>query len=348
MKRRVIFGLIAAILVLSLVITACSSPSPSGQTPAAKKTNLFFGSTSSTSGTYVWAVAIANVVNTYAPNVSITVVESGATYDNARKIKEGVFEGGLADSLTAPFELSRGIESFTGQAWEPIRILTLRDLAASRLIVRADSGIKTWADLKGKKVWGGIPGSSAAEEITRANATLGTGAILVPGTLDDAVQGLSTGSIVAVHKSSNLDSFDASFMQVHVQKPLMAIGFSDDEAAKLAAKYPQFFMTKTPAGTIKTNPNTTPLWEIYVVAVVPASSRLSEEHGYQIIKAVKEHWNEVVQAYPSSGAYDPITTYLKTVPPALAVKVHAGVARYAKEIGVNIPPDFIPPEYKGK
>lgn len=364
MKR---FWFVAIMVVVSLVALACSSApttptatpkaptsTPTAPTPAPtaapkpKTINLSFGSTSSSSGAYVWSVAMARVVNKYVPGVSITVVESGASYDNVRKIKEGVFDGGLCESWTAGFEMQRGIETFKDNPWEPIRWLWLRDIAVSRTVVRADSGIKTWADLKGKKIYAGIPGSMVVEVVDRTNKLLNTGAEIVPGSLEDAIQGLQTGRIQAVQKNCSVNTFDASLMQVHLSKPLTAIGFSDDEAAKILKAYPTYLTSKTPANTIKENPGHAALWEKYTIAGGFTSSKLPEDVAYQIVKAVREHWSEVVQAYPSSGLHDTVADYMKTVPAGFEVPLHAGVVRYAKEAGINVPQAFIPPEYKAK
>ncbi|MDO8568646.1 MAG: TAXI family TRAP transporter solute-binding subunit [Dehalococcoidales bacterium] len=346
--KKLVLVLIVAVLITSALAFGCSSPSATapGSTQAGKTVNLFFGSTASSSGFYVWSVAVARVVNKYAPGVNITVVESGATYDNMRKIKEGTFDGGLGEGWNGGYELYRGVETFDKAPWDQIRFFFMRDVSSNRTYVRANSGIKTWADLKGKKINPGIPGSAAVVRVQRANELLSTGANIVPGNMDEGLKDLQTGKIDALYKSGPVNDFDPAMVAAHMTTPLTVIGFSDSEAEKLIAKYPQFMVTKTAPGTIKSQPGHGPLWEIYAVGGAHTSARLSEDISYKIVKALYEHWNEVKQAYPATD--NTISDYVKLVPPGLEVPLSAGTVRYAKEAGINIPAHLIPPEYKAK
>ncbi len=316
------------------------------QPPPSKTVRLTAGSTISTSGAYVWCVAIARAINKFAPGINVTVVESGATYDNIRRIREGMFDLGLPDGWAGLLEMHRGLETFEKSRWEPIRFLLFREPAASRTYVRAESGIKTWADLKGRTIGSGTPGSAVAMRVVRCNEVLGTGVKFFPGTLTEAARDLQNGRIEAVHKSGPVESFDAALQETHLLAPLNVIGFSDAEAEKIKAKYPQFLIRKTPAGAIKTLPRLPGVWEIYSISGVSTSSRLSQDIGYRIVKAIHEHWKEISQAYPSCAPYHPIEDYIKIVPQGMEVPFHAGVVQYAKEIGIKIPNDLIPPEYK--
>ncbi len=308
--------------------------------------NLSVGSTSSNSGAYMWAVAVTNAISKADPGITCTVVESGATYDNLKRIREGVFNWSAADGWGGGLEMYRGLETFKGKAWEPIRWFALRDLTASRTYVRADSGIKTWADLRGKTVAGGTPGSAAAVRVTRANETLGTNAKFYMGTFDKAISDMQTGKIASVHKSGPIDTFDAAMNAAHITTPLSVIGFNDQEAAKLNAAFPQFLVTKTPSGAIKLLPKLGPVWEIYSITGAHASSKLPEEVGYRMIKAIYKNWGEIGKAFPACAPFDPIKDYLRIVPEGMVLPLHAGVVRYAEEIGIQIPAAFIPPEYK--
>ena len=309
---------------------------------------LTAGSTTSSSGAYIWAVAIVRAINKYAPGINVTLVESGATYDNLRRIREGVFDLGLADGWHGPLELYRGLETFEGKGWKEIRILFFRDPSPCRTYVRADSGIKMWSDLKGKRLHAGQPGSAAAQRVMRANELLGTGAVIVPGALGDAANQLQIGRVDAVHKSGPADTFDALLLEAHLMTPLSVIGFSDEEAAKISVRYPQFLVAKTAAGSIKPVPKLGSLWEIVTLGVSSTSSRLPQDVGYRMTKAVYEHWKEIGQAFPACASYDPIMDYVRIVPKGNEVPIQAGVIQYAKERGIKIPASLIPPEYKEK
>ena len=337
--KRAIF----VILMVMLLMAGVAEAQPPTKTV---KIRLNTGSTSSASGAYIWSVAVARAINKYAPGINVTVIESGGTVDNVRKIKEGIFDCGLADSWSTALEMYRGLENFAGNAWEPIRVFFVKEVSVSRTYVRADSGIKTWSDLQGKKIGSGQPGSGAAQRVMRFNELLGTGAIVVPVPLGDALRDLQSGRIDAVHKSGPADDVDAALLEVHLLRPVTVLGFSEQEAAKINAKYPQYLIAETSAGAIKTLNKLGRLWEVYLISIASVSSRMPEDVGYRMMKAVHEHWSEIAQAFPSSGLYHPIKEYVKLVPKGMEVPFQAGVVRYAKEIGITIPASLIPPEYK--
>ena len=222
----------------------------------------------------------------------------------------------------------------------------MRGLAVSRTYVRADSEIMVWSDLAGKRVAPGIPTSTAAFRCMTANKVLKTGAEIVHGSLADGIRDLQIGRVDAVHKGGPWNNFDAALMAAHHSVKLRAIGFSKEQASKLSEQYPQFLLRLTPSGTIKAVPEHPALWEIYSIAGAHTSSRLPVDAGYKIIKAVCEHWDEIAQAYPGSKGFHPIKDYVKIVPEGMELPLHAGVVRYAKEVGIEIPKGFIPPEYK--
>ena len=337
MKKTIFVALIVMLLMAGMA---------EAQKPKSETVRLTAGSTSSVSGVYVWSVAIARVINKYVPGIRVTVVESGATYDNLRRMREGIFDYGTGEGWGGILEMYKGLETFEGNAWEPIRVFLVRDSAWGRTFVRADSGIKTWSDLKGKKLSGGTPGSGGATRVARCNEFLGTGAIVVPGSLSDAAADLQSGRLDAVLKSGPRDGFDAAMLATHVIRPLTVIGFSDEEAAKLSARYPHFTLMKIPAGTIKPLPKLGDIWEMVTIGGAATTSRLPEDVVYRMIKAIYEHWSEIGQAFPSCASVNPITEYVNLVPKGMEVPFHAGVVRYAKEKGINIPASLIPPEYK--
>ncbi len=340
--KKSCFCILFILLFLSAAIAGAQT------SPKGVRIRLNAGSTTSTSGAYIWSVAVARAINKYASGISVTVIESGGGLDNAKKIREGAFDFTIADSWDTDLEMYQGLETFKGNAWPQIRWFFMRDITLSRTYVRADSGIKTWADMRGKKIGSGNPGSRAAQRVVRFNELLGTGAIIFPGTLGDAVNQLQTGRIDAVHKSGPADDFDAALLEVHFQRPLTVIGFSEEEAAKINSKYPQMGITETPAGSIKPVPKLGPVWEMRYPTGASTSSKISQEVGYLIMKAVYEHWNEIGKSFPSCAPFNPIMDYVKFIPKGGEVPLHAGVVQYAKEIGLAIPPSLIPPEYKGK
>ncbi|HDP36445.1 MAG TPA: TAXI family TRAP transporter solute-binding subunit [Candidatus Atribacteria bacterium] len=340
MKNRSLNGLalvIALILLFSVTI---------GYASAQGTVYLNMGSTSSTSGLYAWCVGTASVINKADNNIITTVIESGAALDNLRRIKDGAFDFALCVDSASAMQLYKGISTFEGEGWEPIRWLFLRNAIVNRVYVRADSDIKTFTDLSGKKFCPGIPGASSTANFIKFNESVGAGIDLVPAVLGDAINLFTQGKIVGLQKSSGLTSLDSSLIEVNLRTPLAAIGYSEDDMKKIRAEYPYILFFETPAGSIVQLPNNPAIMEEGQVVGAVASSNLSEEVGYEIVKAYVEGFEEVAAAYPGIRGWDPVGDVFKLVAPGGEIPIHAGLYKYCLEKGIEVPERFIPPESK--
>ena len=342
MKGKILIFFLVLVSVTSLVFTGISKPA------SAEVTQLSLGATASASGYYAWCVAQAQVVNKHAPGINVTLVGGGlGGIAMAKQVRDGIVDWAAMGTLSIPYNMYHGKGPFKGNRWEPIRLFFMREIMVYRMYVRADRGAKKWTDLTGKRFNPGTPGSTNARNTATANDVLGTGITLVPGTVADAVKGIKEGRLVGMNKSSPVGRFDAGMMEVHYGTPLTVVGFTKEEADKIRAKNPLIFFREAPTGSIKELPKLGSILEMSSIGLTLTSSRMPEDVGYRVIKALHQNWGEVAKGYPPVGAFDPIADFIKAIPQGLEVPLHTGVVRYAKEIGIEIPKPFIPPEYKG-
>ena len=340
--RKAILVLLVGFLLAGLTL-GCAAEEPT----APKVINLNAGSTSVTSGIYVYAVAVARAINKYAPDINVTVIESGATYDDIRRIREGVFDMGLCDGWDGVLDAYRGLETFKGDPYPEIRLFWMREVTYRRFYVRADTGIKTWSDLAGKKYSPGVPGSGTEAQTRRINDVLGTGIDLVPASLSDAIKLIKDRAIVGITKAGPADRMDSAMLEAHTLTPLTVIGLTKEQADTVNDAYPFYLFGEYKKGSIKELPEVGGFLGVTAPTGVTVSSRLPQDVGYRIVKAVYENWGEIQSAYSGSSLFkDPLTPYFEVIPEHLAVPFHAGVVQYCKENGIAIPDYFIPPEYK--
>jgi len=341
MKNKRIRSMLFVVLVtLFLVIL-------SSLALAQQKINLNMGSTTSTSAIYAWCVATANAINKANVGINVTVIESGAALDNLRKLKAGAFDFALSIDIPSAMQMYHGIDAFKGQPWKDVRALFIRNVTADRLYVRKDSGLKTFAELSGKRFSPGIPGSSSAANIVKFNDILQTKIDLMPAALGDAIDALKTGRIVGLQKTSPLNAIDSSLIEVNLTTPITAIGYSKEDAERVVKVVPYIPFIQTSKGTISQLPDAGPMYETAPIVGAMTHMNLPEDVGYRIVKAYVEGLAEVAAAYPAIKGWDPIADLFKYVPEGGEVPAHAGVVRYAKEKGIQVPKRFIPPEYKG-
>ncbi len=196
-------------------------------------------------------MATASVINKADVGINVTVVESGAALDNLRRTKEGAFDFSLCVDSASAMQMYRGTDTFKDEGWEKVRWLFLRNAIVNRLYVKADSGLKTFADLSGKKFSPGIPGASSTASFMKFNDILGTGIDVMPASLADAITAFQQGRIAGLQKSSPLKSLDASLLEVSLTTPLSVVGYSQEDIKKIRAQLPYIIFFETPAGGIE-------------------------------------------------------------------------------------------------
>ncbi|WAA13478.1 TAXI family TRAP transporter solute-binding subunit [Fervidibacillus halotolerans] len=158
MKRRKwsIFAMIA--LGLMLVLSACSNSKPSDSSDGDGKSDLLMG-TGSQGGTYFGlGNEMANVWNNNIEGLNVTATESGASIENLGKIASGDFDLGMTVNLPA-YNALNGEGEFEGKKVENFAFIGHIYPEVLQVVTRESTGINSIADLKGKRIAIGPPGS---------------------------------------------------------------------------------------------------------------------------------------------------------------------------------------------
>jgi TRAP-type uncharacterized transport system substrate-binding protein len=334
--------------ILALLLSAGAA---SGWAQSPKPMNLALGSVTGSSSIYAFSVALANTVRKHDPALNVTTVEGGGAFDHAKLIKQGVLDWSVSGGPAVVAAVREGSGNFKKEgAWEPARLMFMRNVGISRVYVRADvakkENIRTWSDLAGKRFSPGIPGTRDMARAMDANQLLGTKIVMIPGSFDDALRRIKEGGLVGVLKGSPHDRFDTGMLEAHHGTPLTVIGFTKEQAEKLTAADPYNSFLVTPAGGVRELPGAGPFHEMSAPVMVMSSSRMTQETGYRIMKAVLKGWKEIGEAYPPAQGVKPIEDAFQQTPEVKEVLFHAGVIQMAQEMGIAVPPRLIQPEYK--
>jgi TRAP transporter TAXI family solute receptor len=317
---------------------------------AGQERNLALGSVSSTSGVYPFAVALAAVVTDADNGLNVTTVEGGGGFDHARLMRQGVVDLSVSGSPAVVHAVTSGTGAFEADgAWDAPRLMFMRNVNVTRIYVRQDEaareGIATWADLAGKTVVPGVPGTRDMDRIIEANDLLGTGAVMLPASLEDANSRLAEGRVSAVAKGSPNDRFDPAMQALHFSTPLTVVGFSEEEAARIAEADQLNTFIETPAGGVREAPEVGPMMEMSSPVMVMASSNLPQDVGHAIAVAVVEGWGAIGESFPAAAAVHPIRDVISQLPDIDGLYLHAGVVAFALANGFDVPERLIPPEY---
>jgi len=305
------------------------------QSLAAGKKLLAMGSTQSSSSHYAYFVAVAKIINTYVPEVSINVVETGASVDNINRIKKGQLDLGMT-TIHLQYQAYHGMGPWKDNPIKDQYVLWVYQPAPQNFVVREDSGVKTVYDLAGKAFNPGMRGSATEKTVEAILDALAVTPNFYRGGTDDTVASVKDNRIVGYVKSgAGVKSLDASTLDIATFTPIRLIGFADKDIAKVQAKYPYLSPVTVPKGIYKDSPG----YKTFAMLIgVVASKNLPEDLVYKMVKASHEHFSDQVAAYPSIKGDNLPELTLETC----TVPLHPGAIKYYKELGLKIPGNLVP------
>ncbi len=305
-----------------------------GQAEAQKK-RLAMGCTANASSHFAYCVGQAKAINTVVPDVDVTVVETGATVDNLKRMLKNTIDYGLITNEQV-YLAHKGESTWKDTPFPDIRNLWYYTVSAVYISVREEAGIKTIADLTGKKFSPGFRGT-ATEKMTEQTLThLGVKAEWVRGGASDLVDAIKDKRIVGYAKAADGFRLDASMMDIATTTPMRVLSFSDDQVKKVKEGYPYFPWVRVPAGSIK---GMGEFWTEAVVVGFSAPKSLPNDLAYKLVKAVMEDKEHQKAAFKGLAEDMAKVTLDQSLSP-----LHAGAIKYYREKGLKIPDHLVPPE----
>jgi hypothetical protein len=283
--------------------------------------------TGGTAGTYYpFGGAMAKIWNAKIKDMNVTAQTSGASGENVRLINKKEVELALVQSDTLDFAFNAK-EAFK----EPLTAMSAVAVLYPEIVqvvVRADSPMKTFADLKGKKVGVGAPGSGTEANFRQLLDAYGMKKEDVNG------QFLSFSESAEAFKDKHIDAFivtagipNAAIMDISTQNEVRILDVPADVAAKLTAKYPFLAAVKIPANTYKGQ--TQEVSTVAVNAVLIAGKDLKEEMVYNLTKALFENQAELAAAHAKGKELNP-----QYAVKGVSIPFHPGAVKYYKEKGL--------------
>ncbi|MCV2876565.1 TAXI family TRAP transporter solute-binding subunit [Rhodobacteraceae bacterium XHP0102] len=278
---------------------------------------------------YPMGGGLAEVINTYVDGYAATAEVTGASVENMGLIATGDADLaiGLADTV---LQAQTGTGRFEGQQLEMIRGVAVMYSNMVQIVTLADSGITSLADLAGKRVSVGAPGSGTevnAEAILSANGITYDDIDEQRLNFNETADALANGDIDAGFFSVGAPT--SSILNLATTNAIRIIPLSEAEIAAARAADPVFASTVLPGGTYEGVAEDVAL--LGVPNVLVASSEMNEDTVYEITKAMFENIEDLRAVHPAANQTE-ISFTLSASP----IPLHPGAIRYYEETGATI------------
>jgi uncharacterized protein len=291
-------------------------------------------------GAFRQAGALAEVVNKNSKTLNITNQESAGFVANTRMIANGRVELAMSNGVFVDF-IQRKLKPFQTEKKPATSIRGIGPGSGSwlQIVVLKDSGIKTLADLKGKRVSMGPKGSSTAFMMDTAFKTIG---------IYDSLRKdyLKWGDAANYMIDGKLDSFgipnpipSPSVLQAATSRPITVLDLPDDVINKFIDLSKGYFEDNADFSVyegMKGKKAKTVAYKVFYLA----NEKVSADAVYQICKIFYDPKNRdfILSMYkPLRDGLDTAMNdkFIKQMK-AFNLKLHPGAARYWKERGYAV------------
>ena len=282
----------------------------------------------------------ANGMAVYVPrvkkNIQATAVGSGGSVENVKRVSAGESDFGLCYAVDSALGY-KGKLPQDGNAYTGLRAMGYLYGAPAQLVVRADGGIKSAMDLKGKRVAVGNAGSGAAASAERFFRHIGIWDDFKP-------QFMGYSAAASAFQDGKIDAFwvlvgypNRSVIEAAVQVKIALVDVGVD--AEKTGFYDAFAYSPMviPAGTYgKGMPECKTFQDSTILSV---NADMSEDLVYTVMKTLwsKEGMEAMVAA---KKTFKEMT--LDNAFRGASVPLHPGAVKFWKEQGKTIPANLMP------
>jgi hypothetical protein len=312
-RRLACAGFALVVAVISVATASCRAPAPS---PPRLVVRLTTGTPGA--GFYPLGQALARAYGQSLPSLDVQVRASAGSVTNVETLQRGEADVGLAYADVAYIAFVGRLEG-QPQAFDQLRGIAVLDLTPVHLVVRADSGIRDAAGLRGRRIGVGLPGSGSALTANIVLASLGIDAASVqlePLRYVEAGSRLAAGTLDAMFVTGGdpVESVNSS-----TEAGAHLVPLAGPAIERLRHDYPFFRPAVIPGGTYPGHPD--PIRTIGVDNLLVCRRSLDES----LVHDLTARFFETLPSLPMLTLMD------LDQAPATPIPLHDGAARYYRE-----------------
>jgi TRAP transporter TAXI family solute receptor len=320
--RAMAYGLATGILLAGASVATASA-----------ETFITIGTGGVTGVYYPTGGAICRLVNKDRKEHGIrcSVESTGGSVYNINTMRAGELDMGIVQSDVQYKALKGEGEEFQDAGpLEDLRAVFSVHPEPFTVVARADSGIETFDDLKGKRVNVGNPGSgqrSTMEVLMNAKGwTMDDFALASELKSAEQAQALADNKIDAIVFTVGHPSGSIQEATTTVDAKLIPV--TGPEVDKLVADNPYYSKAVIPGGMYRGTDNDVDTFGVRATFVTTAE--VPDEVVYQVVKAVFENFDDFKKLHPAFANLKKE----EMVSAALSAPLHPGAEKYYKEAGL--------------
>ncbi len=300
---------------------------------AQEQTFISIGTGGVTGVYYPTGGAICRLVNKDRKEHGIrcAVESTGGSVYNINTIRAGELDFGVAQS-DWQYHAYNGTSKFEEQGpFEDLRAVFSVHPEPFTVVARADAGIKTFADLKGKRVNIGNPGSGQRGTMEVVMDALGwTNADFALASelkASEQSQALCDNKIDAMVYTVGHPS--GSIAEATTSCDSVLVSVAGPEIDKLIADNDYYRVATIPGGMYRGNPDDVQTFGVGATFVT--SAKVSDDVVYAVVSAVFDNMDAFRKLHPAFANLDP----KQMAKDGLSAPIHPGAAKYYAENGLD-------------
>ncbi|MCK4536439.1 MAG: TAXI family TRAP transporter solute-binding subunit [Desulfuromonadales bacterium] len=277
--------------------------------------------------------AISKMVNKKRKeyNLRATVESTGGSVFNVNAIMVGDLEFGVVQS-DRQYQAYNGTADWEGKPQKKLRAVFSIHPESVTIVAADDAGINSVADLKGKRVNVGNPGSGQRGNTLDLLAAAG-----IDYKTDLKAEGIKAAESAGMLQDERIDAFfytvghpNGSVKEaVAGARKVKFVPVDKAIVDKLVAQFPYYAPSIIPIKTYPGVTNKADVASFGVKATFVTSADVSADVVYIITKEVFENFDEFKKLHP---AYSTLTK--ESMLQGMSAPIHEGAMRYYKEVGL--------------
>jgi TRAP transporter TAXI family solute receptor len=295
------------------------------------KKNYAWGTAGPSSTHYVVAAGVSNLINKQTSSANFVVQSTAGATENLSLMLDGELDFGYmtANSVYNGYYKTGNMADKVPEPYLFNAVMTTHG-STGQMLVKVDSGIKSFADLKGKKV---CTGTTSVEGHTVCETLIGTYGLDVKNDMEtvwleqgEAAEKLQDGDLDAVYMTGGYPL--TAYMNLIVANPGKYTLLQADipNLQKVVDEMPYLQITEIPAGTYPGVDISINALRTAAIVITPADT--PNAVTYELAKYTYENWAEIQGVHAALGELDASNLADVIIP------LHPGAEAFFKSVGV--------------